>query len=95
MRLRVLVKDGTARLKAGTSKKTGKPYAMNVQSVWVDLGKPFPSELQVTLSDGAAPFPVGEYTLGIDSLHVTGFGDLAIDVRKMQPVVAGAQAKAS
>lgn len=86
--LKVLVKEGTARLKSGTSKRSGKPYAMHVQSAWVDLGKPFPSEVQITLADGQPPFPVGEYVITLEAFHTTGFGDLAIDLRKMVPKAA-------
>lgn len=91
--LKAVVKDGTPVVKSGVSKKTQRPYSMRVQSVWVDLGKAFPNEVQVTLADGQAPFPVGEYEIGLECFHVSSFGDIAVDLRKMKPVQPAAARK--
>lgn len=89
--LKAVVKDGTPVVKSGVSKKTQRPYSMRVQSVWVDLGKPFPNEVQVTLGDQQQPFPPGEYVVGLDCFHVSNFGDISVDLRKMQPRLQAAK----
>ena len=89
--LRVTVTSTALRHQAGTSKTSGKPYAMDFQTVWVhtfarDGSKnPYPEKVEIILdkdAQGASLFhPPGEYQLSPSSLYVDQRGNLSVAPR--------------
>lgn len=86
--LKILVKDATVSTQSGTAKRTGKPYSMRSQSAWVEMGKPFPVEVKVTLGDDQLPFALGEYTLSSQCFRVNQYNELTLDLRHMKAAAA-------
>jgi hypothetical protein len=82
------VKDATVRTMSGVAKRTGRAYSMREQSGWADLGKPYPVEVRFLLSDNQEPMSPGKYVLDESSVYVDRNGSLAIDLKKLKPVVA-------
>ena len=86
--IKVTVTSTEVRHMAGNSKTTGKPYALDFQTVWFHTfardgqPNPYPEKAEIMLDhdkDGAALFyPAGEYTLHPSSLYVGRNGDLSI-----------------
>lgn len=81
--LRVQVESAVVTEKSGTSAKSGKPYRIREQEVYVYLvdaagvEKRFPAAMKVGLDD-AVPYQPGEYLLRPDCLYVGDFGRLMV-----------------
>lgn len=94
--LRVEVKD--TRIEKASGVKDGKTWASFKQSAWLHLGKAYPLEVKIRLKDKDGecteqPFPVGEYAIGPECFWVDRFGNVVVDLKKMQPVKAAAVGK--
>jgi len=96
--LRVQVESAAVTEKSGTSAKTGKPYRIREQEVYVYLvdsagvEKRFPAAMKVGLDD-APPYQPGEYMLSPDCLYVGDFGRLVVGRITLKPrPVAGVKA---
>lgn len=89
--IKVTVTSTTLRHQAGTSKTTGKPYAMDFQTAWVHTfakdgtKNPYPEKVEVILDkdkDGASLFyPPGDYVLSPASIYVDQRGNLSVAPR--------------
>ena len=47
--------------RAGRNKQTGQPYDFNLQTVYVDLGKPQLTECEIFVDREKGAYPVGDY----------------------------------
>jgi hypothetical protein len=89
--LRVQVESAAVLEKSGTSAKSGKPYRIREQEVYVYLidqsgaEKRFPAAMKVGLEDGALPYQPGEYMLSPDCLYVGDFGRLVVGRIRLFP----------
>lgn len=98
--LRVQVENSAVIEKSGTSAKTGKPYRIREQEVYVYLvdssgvEKRFPAAMKVGLDD-APPYQAGEYFLRPDCLYVGDFGRLVVGRITLIPRAAAAPSKAA
>ena len=101
--IQVSVTSTEVRNQSGNAKASGKAYSLNFQTVYVHTygrdGKknPYPEKTEIILEkneQGAALFyPVGEYTLNLDSIYVDRSGNLAVSPRLTKLVPAAAAAK--
>jgi hypothetical protein len=88
--LKVNITSNHVHLKSGVSSKTGKPYEIREQEVWVHLfdrdGKPnpYPSSVLVTLERDQPAYNPGEYTIHPSSFYANGYKQLAMRLR-LQP----------
>lgn len=88
--LRVVVESAAVVEKSGTSVKTGRPYRIREQEVYVylvdDAGveKKFPSAMRIGLEEGPA-YPVGEYLLSPACLYVGKFDQLVVGRVSLKP----------
>jgi hypothetical protein len=98
------VKSVDLRRVAGVAKKTGKAYCFYEQTGWVDLGKPYPSEMRWIVPEEANPQtgevvqkaqPVGKYVVDDTCVYVDRNGALQINSKGMKPIAAAAQASLS
>lgn len=99
--IQVTIHSAEVRHMNGTSKTTGKPYAMAFQDGYFHtIGKdgkpaPYPQKVEFMLdkgTDGAALFwPVGTYVLDPSSVYVDRNGRLALSVRLKSALKATAQ----
>ena len=71
--------------KRGTS-RVGKPYHIREQSGYIDLGKPYPTEIKISLDQVSAAYPLGTYMLDPGCLYVDHFGRLTMGRLKLLPV---------
>ena len=68
----------------GTAKVSGKPYHLRVQTGYAHTvdgqgnKPPFPEKFELMLDTDQAPYPVGEYQLGPNSVYVDRDGRLAV-----------------
>lgn len=75
--------------RGGISQKSGKPYEIHEQKLWVYLGSKFPKEMTLSLEKPADALAVGLYEVDLlPSLDVGDFGRLTIDARKLKFVPA-------
>lgn len=87
---RVIVESAEVTEKRGIAAKTGKPYQIREQEVYVYLldgqgvEKKFPSAIRVGLDD-SPPYAPGEYRLSPDFLHVGDFGRLMVGRIRLVP----------
>lgn len=86
--IKVEVKSANVDTKEGVSKKSGQPYKIREQELWVHLGQAYPVRIVHSLGNDASPYPVGVYTLGTDAFRVSRFGALEVDMRKLRSSVA-------
>jgi Helix-destabilising protein. len=90
---RVIVETADVFEKKGIAAKTGKPYQIREQEVYVYLldsqgvEKKFPSAIRVGLDDSPAYQP-GEYRLSPDFLHVGDFARLMVGRIRLLPKAA-------
>lgn len=88
--LKIMIKDPAITTNAGTSRRTGRGYSIRSQTGWVELpGKAFPVEVRITLGDEQPAFGVGDYTIAAGAFYVDRFGELKIDLAKMNKVSVG------
>jgi hypothetical protein len=99
------VKSTELREVSGVAKRTGKAYCFYEQTGWVDLGKPYPSEIRWVCPDvKRADSKTGEittvpqatqagrYVLDESCVYVDRNGALQINVKGMKPALASAPA---
>lgn len=83
--MRIEVKDAAVTTRSGTG-KNGKPYSFREQRAWVHLGKAYPSEVSIRLSEDQAPFSLGEYQVHDGCYWIDRWGKVNCDLAHMQPV---------
>lgn len=66
------------RERSGVSEKTGKPWNLRTQEVYVNLGGQFPVLVNIHLDEGQAPYPTGFYYIHPASFRANGFGELQV-----------------
>ena len=86
--IKVSVKSTEVRNQSGIAKASGKPYALNFQTVWIHTYErggqpmPYPEKVEIILDkdkDGAALYYApGEYTLHPSSIYVDRNGGLSV-----------------
>lgn len=77
--IKIEVKSDEFEVFSGTSKRTGNPYSIKKQQAYAHLpGKPYPSEISISLADDQEPFKPGNYTLSPESLKINNWGNLEI-----------------
>lgn len=95
--IKVTVFQTGTRDLSGTSKTSGKPYAMRIQTAYAHTvdrdgnAPPVPEKIEVMLDKDQQPWPVGDYTLHPSSVYVDRNGRLAISAR-LAPLKARAPA---
>lgn len=68
----------------GVGKTSGKPYDMNIQTVYAAVVDeqnqplPVPEKFEVVLESGQQPYAPGDYTLSPSSIYVDRNGRLAL-----------------
>ena len=53
--------------RSGTSARTGKPYTIRSQEMYLHTGKAYPELVKINLGDDQQAYPKGVYTLSADS----------------------------
>jgi len=82
--IRITVPALPIRNMKGVSKTSGKPYDINIQTIYChtadENGKalPFPEKSEVVLQGGQTPYAAGDYQLSPASLLVDRNGRLAV-----------------
>lgn len=95
--IKIEIESSEVREYSGTSKVTGKPYHIRIQSAyaWVTdgNGKPlrYPQPFDFLLADDQAPYPPGVYTLHPSALKVRE-GRLTLATIALAPVKQSATA---
>lgn len=85
--IRILIHSADVRTLSGTSKTSGKPYNLRIQTGYaypVDSQgnpPPFPEKFELMLDDGAKPYEPGDYTLHPSSLYMNRDGKLSLSPR--------------
>jgi hypothetical protein len=80
--IRIEIKSTDTNTKEGVSAKSQKPYKIVEQAAYAHLfdesgqPKPYPTEITVTLDDGAKPYAAGMYTLLPQSVQSGAYGRL-------------------
>lgn len=99
--LRVIVESASVKIKKGISDRTGKPYQIREQEVFVFLfdafgvEKKYPSSTRVVLED-AEPYAPGEYTISPDCFYLGKYDQLMIGRITLKPrPVAGVKSAAA
>lgn len=93
--IRIEIESVEVKTKSGTS-KAGKPFSMREQTGHAFLldehGNPrkYPQEIKFILEGEQAPYPVGQYTLGLSSLYVGRFGNLEVGNLKLVRIAQAA-----
>jgi len=82
--MKIEVKTTEVVEKKGTSQK-GKPYSIREQSAYMDIGKAYPVEVTISLDNGQPPFSAGVYEITPKCFFVKSFGQLGVDLSKIQP----------
>jgi hypothetical protein len=82
--IRVEVHKTDVSERRGTSKR-GSPYCIREQSAWAHTGLQYPELIKVSLEEGQAPYPPGEYFITEESIFVNQFGGLAFGRVKLIP----------
>lgn len=91
---RITIENDAVTERSG--EKNGRKWHMRTQVAWCRMpSKPHPVEITITLQDNQAAFPRGEYTLGAESAWVTKFGELRLDLSKIQKAAPAASRPAS
>lgn len=91
--MKIEVKSVDVNVKAGTSKKTGKPYSIREQGAYLFVeGEPYPQRCVLQLGDEQAPYGVGLYDTA-DEMRVGAFGRL--EVSRSMRLVGAASRKAA
>ncbi len=82
--IRITVPNLPVRNMKGIGKASGKPYDLNVQTIYCHTadadGKPlpYPEKSELMLDSGKSPYAPGDYTLSPASLYVDRNGRLAV-----------------
>lgn len=75
--------------RGGISQKSGKPYEIHEQKVWLYLGSKFPKEMTLSLDKPLDALPIGLYEVDLmPALDIGDFGRLHIEARKLKFVPA-------
>lgn len=84
--IKVEIKPSQAQYttRSGVSRQ-GKPYSLNEQLCYVDLGNEYPVLVKITLDDGQPAYAPGLYTVHLSSFKVGQFGSLMIDRLRLVP----------
>lgn len=91
--LRVIVESAKVNEKSGNSVKTGRPYRIREQEVYVYLvddggvEKKFPTAMRIGLEE-APPYEPGEYLLSPACLYVGKFDQLVVGRITLKPRAA-------
>jgi len=98
--IKVTINSTDIRNHSGTSVKTGKPYNMSFQTMWVHLSdrqgnvNPYPEKVETILdrNEQGQPlvYPVGEYGLSDSSVYIDRNGNWAL-----RPVLVAAKVRAT
>lgn len=90
--IRIEVVSTTVDEKHGTSRKSGKPYAIREQNAYAHVldesGKPakYPVQCRIGLEENAPPYTPGMYQLDPRSIFVGEFGRLSIGRLRLVPL---------
>lgn len=79
--LKVTVKDSNIEVKRGTSRKTGREYAIHEQAAFVTLPNGETRRITLSHEEGDKPLPVGVYEPAASAFWVGDFGALSISTR--------------
>jgi len=84
--IKVEIKPSQAQFntRSGVSRQ-GKPYSLNEQLCYVDLGNEYPVLVKITLDEGQPAYAPGLYTVHLSSFKVGQFGSLMIDRLRLVP----------
>lgn len=96
--IKIAITSPDIREMKGTSKTSGKPYHMRIQTAHAFTIDPatgqvaeFPDKFEIALEEGQAPYPRGHYTLQPSAVYVNRDGRM--DVRpRLAPIPAPAKA---
>jgi len=91
--VRVEIKSTEVAEHSGTD-KGGRPYVIRKQHGYLDVGKAYPVEVAIRLDVKQEPFKPGWYVLGPRCFYVRQFGEVGVDLSKMEPVRAGSLSSA-
>jgi hypothetical protein len=77
------IKSSVITQKTVRGKRDGKEYLIRTQTAWADLGKDYPQEIEVPISDGQQPYPEGKFHVDPASLRVDRYNQLSIGRLKL------------
>jgi hypothetical protein len=80
--VKVLKDNDDIEIFEGVSQKNGKPFKMVSQSIFAELGGPFPERISVNIPDETKKLKVGDYSLSIP-FKINERNQLEIDSRKL------------
>lgn len=82
--LKIEIQNTQVRERSGTSPRTGKQYNIREQEGYAHLfdrtGRPnaYPVRIVLTLDADQPAYPVGDYQIGPESIHINRFDQLVI-----------------
>lgn len=85
--IKVTVAQTTVRRMKGIGKVSGKPYDMQMQTVYLHTvdrdgnTPPYPEKSEVILEADAAPYAVGDYSMHPSSVYVDRQGNASLSMR--------------
>lgn len=76
--MKILVESDQVETRSGVSARNNRPYSITTQAIRVMLDF-IRGPARITLVDGQAPYPVGEYEIDLESsVRIAGFGELEL-----------------
>lgn len=76
--IEIFKENETLDIREGVSQKNGRPYKMITQVGYAHVGGKFPKEFKIKMQDGQPAWPAGKYTLSVNSLVISPYGDLEV-----------------
>lgn len=96
--IKIEIKDQTVETRSGN--RNGRDWTMRSQTAWAHTHSrngnlnAYPERITITLEDGQAPYPVGNYQIAPASLYVGDFGRLSLGRLVLLPIQAKVSAAA-
>jgi hypothetical protein len=89
MKLEIIIEVKSGAVSEKTVRgKDGREYLIREQAGWVDLGKPYPQEVRISLERGQEGYAAGEYLMDQSCLYVDRYGKLSLGRLKLVPLNA-------
>jgi hypothetical protein len=89
MKLEIIIEVKSGAVSEKTVRgKDGREYLIREQGGWVDLGKPYPQEVRISLERGQEGYAAGQYLMDESCLYVDRYGKLSLGRLKLIPLNA-------
>ena len=88
--IRIEIKSLVIAERSGISNNNGKPYTMREQFGWAQLfsddgtPEPYPTKIKIGLEANQQPYPIGVYSVALNTFYVGKYDDLQLGRLKLQ-----------